>query len=156
MKSLAILLGAVTVFAAFAATAAERPASHSKPKELCVCGWNERTECDVGGYRHIISDCFDENNTPCAYDDQVSGRCDSLNTPRRKRARRLPTAWKLCTPLNFVSMSKCAVVQASTCAFRDGGSYDTKAQACDAANEDPNEAYCVNGTIGCGTRSRSK
>jgi hypothetical protein len=44
---------------------------------LCVCGFNSRYECDAGGYRHAISDCYDsDTNSYCGYDDQVVGRCD--------------------------------------------------------------------------------
>lgn len=42
------------------------------PLEFCVCGNNTRTQCD-GTYLHYISDCYDENNNYCGYDDQVTG-----------------------------------------------------------------------------------
>jgi hypothetical protein len=34
--------------------------------------YNARTECE-GTYLHYISDCYDENNNYCGYDDQAPG-----------------------------------------------------------------------------------
>jgi hypothetical protein len=66
-----------------------------KVKELCVCGFNPREVCDEGNYKHSISDCYDEENRPCGYDDQVIGRCDALKRPRirLKNPPMRPRSW---------------------------------------------------------------
>jgi len=59
------------------------------PLELCVCGYNMRTQCD-GTYLHYISDCFDENNNYCGYDDQISGEQCGGSLPMQRRKMLLP------------------------------------------------------------------
>jgi hypothetical protein len=43
---------------------------------VCICGYNMREYCDVGGGLHCISDCYDsETFEYCGYDDQYCGEC---------------------------------------------------------------------------------
>jgi hypothetical protein len=57
------------------------------PKEVCICGYNTRIECD-GTYMHYISDYFDENSNYCGYDDQATGDQCSNITRNMKRITR--------------------------------------------------------------------
>jgi hypothetical protein len=61
-----------------------------RPKDVCICGYNPRTECD-GTYLHYISDCYDENSNYCGYDDQVPGdMCTGQGTMKRIRLKHPP------------------------------------------------------------------
>lgn len=154
------LLAAALCIALSSSIAISAPAKRKVHADggACVCGFNPRESCDAGNYKHSVSDCYDtDTNAFCGYDDQVIGRCDDsarrrvMRKPVRQHDRisRSEGPWKLCTPLNFVGMAACAVAQNSTCAFRDGGSYPTKQEACAAAQNDDNAPYCTNGTLGC-------
>jgi hypothetical protein len=48
------------------------PTSDSKSHgEFCVCGWNTRTLCDRGGFVHYISNCYDEDQKYCGFDQSL-------------------------------------------------------------------------------------
>ena len=81
----------IALFSTFLITtqsqAADIPKKAVRPQEFCVCGYNTRTTCD-GTYVHYISDCYDENNNYCGYDDQVPGdQCSGVRKFTRKHLK---------------------------------------------------------------------
>jgi hypothetical protein len=77
-----VMLGALLPSASIGQT--KYPMSGVRLKEFCVCGYNTRTVCD-GTYLHYISDCYDENNTYCGYDDQATGDLCPGQGAKKKR-----------------------------------------------------------------------
>jgi hypothetical protein len=71
-------------------------ADDQKPQELCVCGWNVRTICD-GSYWHYISDCYDEKQNYCGYDDQGDGPCSDNALETRMLPKYPPSKTKIIT-----------------------------------------------------------